>query len=263
MTSVVYPDLAGRTVVVTGGGRGIGLTAVRRFIEQGARVVVWDLHMTAGTLSDPGAEGWHDVTGEVDCIFAPVNVTDAAAVQEAADVLTQRYGPVDVLVNAAGIVRSGAAESMTIQDWDDVVNVNLNGLYYVTRAVGVHMVNRRAGSVISIGSMSGLISNYPQKQVSYNASKAGVIHMSKVIGAEWGEYGVRVNSISPGYIGTEMTRPSMEANPDWTRAWLERIPLGRVGDPDEVVNVILFLASDASSYVTGTDVVVDGGYTVW
>jgi NAD(P)-dependent dehydrogenase (short-subunit alcohol dehydrogenase family) len=167
------------------------------------------------------------------------------------------------VLNAAGIVRGASAEEMSEKDWRDVVDVNLSGVFYVTQSLGAAMLDAGRGSIVNIASMSGIISNYPQKQVSYNASKAGVIHLSKTIAAEWAGRGVRVNSVSPGYIGTDMTIPNMAANPDWTAAWLERVPVGRVGTPDEVVAVILFLASDASSYVVGSDLVVDGGYTVW
>jgi NAD(P)-dependent dehydrogenase (short-subunit alcohol dehydrogenase family) len=263
MSSAVYPDLDGKLVVVTGGGRGIGLEAVRGFLAQGAHAVVVDVHMTAGEVSDADADGWRRVSGDLECDFVSVDVTDQDAVTAFAAVLLRRRGAPDVLLNAAGIVRGAAAEEMSGADWRDVVDVNFSGLFYVTQAIGTTMLAAGRGSIVSIASMSGIISNFPQKQVSYNASKAGVIHLSRTLAGEWADRGVRVNSVSPGYIGTDMTIPNMAANPDWTAAWLERIPLGRVGTPAEVVAVILFLASDASGYVIGSDLVVDGGYTVW
>ena len=243
----LFPDLRGRLAVVTGGGRGIGLVTARRLVEQGVRVVVLDRAMS----------------GEVDAELVELDVTDVDAVEEVARTVVDRVGVPDVVVNAAGICRNASAEEMSTDDWRAVLDVNLSGLYYVTRAFGRPMLERGSGSVINVGSMSGIISNYPQHQVAYNASKAGVIHLSRSIAGEWAGRGVRVNSVSPGYIATEMTRAALEARPDWTAAWLKRVPVGRVGTPDEVANVILFLASDASSYVVGSDLVVDGGYTVW
>lgn len=258
-----FADLQDRLAVVTGGGRGIGLVAAQRLTEQGARVVVLDRAMSTGDLAEPAPDGTRSVTGAVTCDFLPVDVTDVDAVEAAVAAVEARLGVPDVVVNAAGICRNAGAEEMSTRDWNDVVDVNLSGLYFVTRAFGRRMLQRQSGSVVNIASMSGIISNYPQNQVAYNASKAGVIQLSRSIAGEWAGRGVRVNSVSPGYIGTDMTRPAMRDNPGWTAAWLERVPLGRVGTPEEVVNVILFLASDASSYVVGSDVVVDGGYTVW
>ena len=258
-----FADLQDRLAVVTGGGRGIGLVTVQRLVEQGVHVVVLDRAMSTGELSEPLPDGLRSVTGAVECDFLPLDVTDDAAVEAAARAVVARLGVPDVVVNAAGICRNVAAEEMSTQDWNDVLDVNLSGLYFVTRAFGRAMLERGSGSVVNIASMSGIISNYPQPQVAYNASKAGVIQLTRSIAGEWAGRGVRVNSVSPGYIATEMTRNAIEAKPEWTSAWLERVPLGRVGTPEEVVNVILFLASEASSYVVGSDLVVDGGYTVW
>lgn len=225
--------------------------------------MVVDLAMTAGEVAGADADGWSRVSGELECDYVRLDVTDPDAVEAFASTLVGRIGAPDVVLNAAGIVRGASAEEMSRADWRDVVDVNLSGLFFVTQALGRGMLERGSGSIVNIGSMSGIISNYPQKQASYQASKAAVIHLSRTLAAEWADRGVRVNSVSPGYIGTDMTIPNMAAHPDWTAAWLERVPLGRVGTPDEVVAVILFLASDASSYVVGSDLVVDGGYTVW
>lgn len=258
-----YADLQDRVAVVTGGGRGIGLVAVQHLVEQGVHVVILDRAMSTGELSEPLPDGLRSISGPVECDFLQLDVTDVDAVDAAAEVVVTRLGVPDVVVNAAGICRNMGAEEMSTQDWNDVLDVNLSGLYFVTRAFGRHMLERGSGSVVNIGSMSGTISNYPQSQVGYNASKAGVIHLSRSLAGEWAGRGVRVNSVSPGYIATDMTRAAVQEKPDWTTAWLERVPLGRIGMPEEVANVILFLASDASSYVVGSDLVVDGGYTVW
>lgn len=258
-----FADLQGRLAVVTGGGRGIGLVVVQRLVEQGVRVVVLDRAMSTGELSEPLLDGYRSVRGSVECGFLPLDVTDVDAVEAASAALVARLGVPHIVVNAAGICRNAGAEEMSTQDWNDVLDVNLSGLYFVTRAFGRQMLLRGSGSIINIGSMSGIISNFPQHQAAYNASKAGVIHLSRSLAGEWAGRGVRVNSVSPGYIATDMTRTALEDKPEWTSAWMERVPLGRFGTPGEVANVILFLASDASSYVVGSDLVVDGGYTVW
>jgi NAD(P)-dependent dehydrogenase (short-subunit alcohol dehydrogenase family) len=125
------------------------------------------------------------------------------------------------------------------------------------------MLRQGKGSIINTASMSGIISNTPQPQSAYNASKAGVIMLTKSLAGEWAKRGVRVNSVSPGYIGTEMTKTALAAHQEWYRYWLEFTPMGRVGEPREVANVVVFLASDASSFFTGSNLVVDGGYTCW
>lgn len=248
MTHATYPDLSGKLVVITGGGRGIGLATARRFLAQGSRVVVVDLAMT-----DP----------DLDAEFLPVDVTDAEAVEAAASDVVARLGAPDVVLNAAGIVRSASAEDMTVADWRQVVDIDLSGTFYVCQAFGRRMLDAGRGSVINIASMSGSISNFPQKQVSYNAAKAGVVHLTKTLAGEWADRGVRVNSVSPGYIATDLTAALLEREPELGVTWRERTPMGRLGTPDEVASVILFLASEASSFMTGSDVIADGGYTVW
>lgn len=248
MTHATYPDLSGKLVVITGGGRGIGLATAERFRAQGSRVVVVDLAMTSPDL---GAE------------FLPVDVTDAEAVEAAASDVAARFGAPDVVLNAAGIVRSASAEDMTVADWRQVVDIDLSGTFYVCQAFGRRMLDAGRGSVVNIASMSGSISNFPQKQVSYNAAKAGVVHLTKTLAGEWADRGVRVNSVSPGYIATDLTAALLEREPELGVTWRERTPMGRLGTPDEVASVILFLASEASSFMTGSDVIADGGYTVW
>lgn len=248
MRYATYPSLAGRLVVITGGGRGIGLQTARRFLEQGCRVVVLDLAMTAD---------------DVDVAFVRVDVTDADAVASAASDVSARFGAPDVVLNAAGIVRSASAEEMSADDWQRVVDIDLNGTFYVCQAFGRLMLDAGRGAIVNIASMSGSISNFPQKQSSYNAAKAGVVHLTKTLAGEWAGRGVRVNSVSPGYIGTDLTAQVLTDDPALGETWRERTPMGRLGTPDEVASVILFLASDDASFMTGSDVLADGGYTVW
>lgn len=248
MTDAIYSDLKGKLVVVTGGGRGIGLATVRRFLAQGSRVVVLDL---AGGDADIDAE------------FVEVDVTDATAVASVADELAARLGAPDIVLNAAGIVRSASAEEMSAEDWTQVIDVNLSGTFHVCQAFGRHMLAAGRGTIVNIASMSGSVSNFPQKQISYNASKAAVVHLTKTLAGEWADRGVRVNSVSPGYIATDLTAALLEREPELGEVWRERTPTGRLGTPDEVASIILFLSSEASSLMTGSDVMADGGYTVW
>jgi NAD(P)-dependent dehydrogenase (short-subunit alcohol dehydrogenase family) len=192
-----------------------------------------------------------------------VDVTDSRGVTELADRLIARYGRVDVLVNNAGIARSETpAETVTDEHWLNVLDVNLNGTFWCCRAFGRHMLAAGAGSIVNIGSMSGFIVNKPQAQSYYNASKAAVHHLTKSLAAEWGARGVRVNAVAPTYIETPLNA-FVKNNPAMYDAWVGGTPMARLGRVDEIASVVLFLASDAASLMTGSVVVVDGGYTCW
>ena len=172
-------------------------------------------------------------------------------------------GRVDILVCNAGIARSETpAEDVTDEHWLNVVDVNLNGLFWCCRAFGRPMLAAGRGSIVNIGSMSGFIVNKPQPQAYYNASKAAVHHLTKSLAAEWGARGVRVNAVAPTYINTPMTALGKTNKPMFD-AWIDGTPMARMGEPDEIAAVVLFLASDAASLLTGSIVLADGGYTCW
>ena len=247
--------LEGRRAVVTGGARGIGLAMARTFADAGAEVVLADRDATtaersAQDLAERGARAW----------AVPLDVTDPQAVASTAARIESEYGPVDVLAANAGIVRNEPALETSPEAWREVVDVNLNGAFYTCVEFGRRMVDRRRGSVVVTASMSGIIVNTPQAQASYNASKAAAAHLARSLAVEWAPFGVRVNALAPGYIATELTMRG-RSKPEWGGRWLQGTPLGRLGEPEEVANCALFLASDASSYVTGSVLVVDGGYT--
>jgi NAD(P)-dependent dehydrogenase (short-subunit alcohol dehydrogenase family) len=244
--------LDGRIAVVTGGARGIGLETVKALKENGAIVVIVDINREAGTKA---AE-------ELAVDFFQVDLTHSKEVIGLAADIRSKHGGIDIAFNNAGIAVNVPSEECCDEDWHKVININLNAVFYCCREFGKVMLAQGKGSIINMASMSGIISNTPQPQAAYNVSKAGVIMLTKSLAGEWAKRGVRVNSISPGYIGTEMTQLGM-SNTDWYRHWLQFTPMGRLGEPREVASVVVFLASDASSYFTGSNLVVDGGYTCW
>jgi NAD(P)-dependent dehydrogenase (short-subunit alcohol dehydrogenase family) len=250
-------DLTGRTAIVTGGGRGIGREIVRVLANAGADVAIAEFETDIG----------QDAAKEVSRLgrksqFVQTDVGQPASVNAMVDAVMKQFGKIDILVNNAGIARNTPAEDTPDDEWLNIINVNLNGVFWCSRAVGKQMLARKSGAIVSIASMSGSIVNKPQPQAAYNASKAGVIHLTKSLAAEWADRGVRVNSVSPGYIGTEMTKQGM-TNEEWYRQWREMTPMGRVGEPIDIGYAVWYLASDASRFATGTDLIVDGGYTSW
>lgn len=250
--------LTDKIAVVTGAARGIGYAAVEALCEAGATVVLTDMNaeLLEKAVGELSAKGFK-VEGEL------LDVTDVEGVKTVHDAILARHGRVDVLVNNAGIAISNhPAETMADEVWNKVIDVNLNGVFWCCRAFGKTMLEQGAGSIVNVGSMSGFIVNRPQEQANYNASKAAVHHLTKSLAAEWGARGVRVNSVAPTYIDTEMNKYVYD-DPEMYRHWVGGTPMNRLGRTDEVASVILFLASDASSLMTGSIVLADGGYVCW
>src|SRR5215469_11681260 len=227
--------LDGRIAIVTGGARGIGLETAKAFKDNGATVVIVDIVRETGMKA---AE-------ELGIDFIQSDLTQSGQVKDLATEVRSKHGRIDIAFNNAGIAVSLDSESCSDEDWHRVININLNAVFYCCREFGKVMLEQGKGSIINTASMSGIISNAPQPQSAYNVSKAGVIMLTKSLAGEWAKRGVRVNSVSPGYIGTEMTRTALAANQEWHKYWLEFTPMGRVGEPREVASVVVFLASDA------------------
>lgn len=250
-------DLTGRVAIVTGGARGIGREIARTLARAGADIAIAEIE----------TESIDDCVDEIRAIgrramAIPTDVRQSSSVDTMVQQVMEKWGHIDILVNNAGIARNTPAEDTPDDEWLQIVDVNLNGVFWCCRAAGRHMLERGGGVIVNIASMSGQVVNKPQPQAAYNASKAAVVMLTKSLAAEWAGRGLRVNCVSPGYIGTEMTKMGMN-NADWKRTWLEMTPMGRVGEPSEIANAVWYLASDAASFATGTNLIVDGGYTSW
>lgn len=242
--------LQGKTAVVTGGSRGIGREIVLSFLHQGASIYYLDLQEGEflgeyqKLAQEHGAQAF----------FKEANVADEERVNQVFDEIAKEAGGIDILVNNAGITRDTLIFRMKTEDWKSVLDVNLSSAFYCSRAVSRQMIKQRGGSIINVASIVGVIGN--AGQTNYSASKAGLIGLTKSLAREVASRGVRVNAVAPGFIVTPMTD---KLNEEQKGALYSQIPMGRLGDPEEVAKVILFLASDLSSYVTGEVLKITGG----
>lgn len=244
--------LKGKTALVTGGGQGIGQVVALGLARAGARVAIMNRSNVQDTVRLIEAEGGTAMGVQAD-------VTSEEQVDAALLKILAAFGGLDIVVNNAGICMHQSTLEMTPSDFRRVIDVNLTGPFIVSRAAGRVMIERGIrGSIINIASMSGSIVNIPQWQCSYNASKAGLIHLTKSLAMEWVDHGIRVNSISPGYIATPM---STDNPSDMNEAFIKLIPQHRMGEAEELMPAILSLATDRSGYTTGSDFIIDGGYT--
>jgi NAD(P)-dependent dehydrogenase (short-subunit alcohol dehydrogenase family) len=247
-------SLEGRAGFVTGAAKGVGRGIAGTLAEAGARVAVADVD---GEGAERAAAEIARTGGE--CIAVRADVTKAEEVERLVEAVLSRWGRLDVAVNNAGICRNSAAEQTPRAEWDAVIALDLTSVFLCCQAAGRRMIAQGSGSIVNIASMSARVVNFPQPQAAYNAAKAGVVQLTKSLAVEWAARGVRVNCISPGYVNTDMLKPVPQMHP----AWLERTPLRRFAEPWEVGGLAVYLASDASAFCTGSDFLIDGGYTLW
>jgi NAD(P)-dependent dehydrogenase (short-subunit alcohol dehydrogenase family) len=248
-------DLAGRTALVTGGNQGLGRAFAIGLAEAGARVAIAgrseERNQKVTAEAARSGHTLHPITADITRSDDVERMT-----AEAIDAL----GHIDILVNNAGTCYLGESWIVTDEQWDAVFDLNVKALWACSLSVGAHMRERGSGSVVNIGSMSGIIVNRPQMQPAYNASKAAVHHLTKSLAAEWAPLGIRVNALAPGYVKTEMAPVD---RPDLKRYWIDDAPQQRYALPEEIAPSVVFLASDAASFITGSVLVADGGYTAW
>jgi len=251
MSYLAHYQLTGKTALVTGSGQGIGAACAQALAEAGAHVYCTDVDPARAAASAERLQA----TGMSTSAHA-LDVTDTAAL----NALAAQLPALDILVCNAGIVSNTPAEEMGDEEWQRVIDVNLTGVFKTCRAFGRGMIAARRGSIINIGSISGLIVNRPQPQCHYNASKAGVHHLTRSLAVEWAQYGVRVNAVAPTYIATPLI-DQLRGQSGLVQQWLDDTPMQRLGTPEEIAAVVLFLASAAASLVTGSIINADAGFT--
>ncbi len=248
-------SLSDRVAVVTGGTRGLGEGFARALGDAGASIALVGRDAEAGrrVVADLEARGTASM-------FIGADITERENVEAVLEATTARFGRVDVLVNNAGTCVHAPALEVTPDQWRQVMNVNLDALWTCSQVFGRQFVEQGSGVIVNIGSMSGIIVNRPQWQPAYNASKAAVHQLTRSLAAEWAPFGVRVNALAPGYTKTEM---SPVDDPQYRQNWIDDAPMQRYATVEELAPAVVFLASDASSFVTGSVLVADGGYTVF
>lgn len=248
--------LDGKKIFVTGGARGIGKSVATAFAEAGADLAIVDVDIEEAKKTANELEANNGVRA----IAVKTDVTSPTEVNAMIETILDTYGRIDVAFCNAGICMNVPAEEMTYEQWKKVLDINLSGVFLTAQAAGKVMIKQGGGSIINTASMSAHIVNVPQPQCSYNASKAGVIQLTKSLAIEWAEKNVRVNCISPGYIGTELTLNSPTLIP-LIEQWNAMAPLGRMGKPEELQSICVYLAGDTSTFTTGADFQIDGAFT--
>jgi 3-oxoacyl-[acyl-carrier protein] reductase len=239
--------LENKVAIITGGAAGIGAATAVKFAEDGAKVVIWDLDEAKGKA----------LAEKLGIVFAKVNTASYSEVEAAAKAVNEQYGRIDILINNAGITRDSTLKKMTPEQWQQVIDVNLTGVFYCAKIVSEYMLANSWGRIINASSVVGLYGNFGQ--TNYVATKAGLIGMTKTMARELGKKGITVNAVAPGFIATEMVAAMPE---NVIEAMKAKIPLARLGDPMEIANVYAFLSSDEASYINGHTLSVDGGMTV-
>ncbi len=239
--------LENRIAIITGGASGIGAATSRKFALEGAKVIIWDLDQEKGNA----------LANEIGGDFLKVNTANYSEIEAAAKAVNDKYNRIDILINNAGITRDSTLKKMTPEQWQQVIDVNLTGVFYCTKIISEYMLANNYGRIINASSVVGIYGNFGQ--TNYVATKAGLIGMTKTLARELGRKGITVNSVAPGFIATEMVSAMPENVIETMKA---KVPIGRLGEPGEIANVYCFLASDEAAYINGHTLSVDGGMTV-
>lgn len=259
MRGITTEPLLGRVAVVTGGARGLGFAMAEALSRAGADIALFDRLENVGEA----ATALQAASGRR-CLGLSVDVTSASSVADAFDIVAERIGVADVLVTSAGITSGAPLLDTSADDWRRVLDVNITGTFITSREFArrhIDSARNRPASIVTVSSMSAFAVNVPQTQAAYNTSKAAVSMFTKSAAIEWLPYGIRVNAIAPGYFASDMTRDFVAENPEMAEEWVRRIPAGRMGRPEELGDLLVYLASEQSSYVVGQSILIDGGYT--
>lgn len=239
--------LENKVAIITGGAAGIGAATAKKFVAEGAQVVIWDMN----------AERGEQFAKELNITFDKVNTANYEEIEVAAKKVFDKFGRIDILVNNAGITRDSTLKKMTPELWQQVIDVNLTGVFYCTKVVSEYMLQNGWGRILNASSVVALYGNFGQ--TNYTATKSGLIGMTKTLARELGRKGITVNCVAPGFIATEMVAAMPENVIDAMKA---KVPVGRLGEPSEIASAYAFLASDEAAYINGTVLSVDGGMTV-
>lgn len=252
-------NLSGRKAIVTGGSRGIGKALAEGLAAHGADVAI----VVKSTIDRANKVAADIRSVGRDSFAIKADVSNEADVSRMVAEVMARFGRIDILINNAGIVLPGNAEDFSLADWRQIMAVNLDGVFLCSQAVGKHMIAQKSGVIVSIGSMSGRIVNWPFRHAAYNASKAGVHMLTKCLATEWAEHGIRVNALAPGYIRTELTDEVLKSHPEVVKNhWAVSAVQNRIGAVEELVGATVYLCSDAASFTTGEIITIDGGLTL-
>ena len=251
-------DLTNYVSIVTGGAQGLGKYMALALAEYGSNIVVPDMNIkmarrTAEEIENKGVKSF----------AIKMDVRDRNQVEKMTSNVINKFGKIDVLINNAGIAKHIPVEEMQYEEWREIMDVNLDGVFLVSQSVGRQMIKQKKGSIINISSMSGIIVNTPQCQAAYNVSKAAVIMLTKSLASEWARHNIRVNTIAPGFMNIGVAEEFFKNKTNLAKQWIKIIPMSRPGEPEELGGIAVYLASEASSYVTGGVFTIDGGYTIW
>lgn len=240
-----------QVVVITGAGRGIGYVLAERFTQEGAQVVIAEINPQTGT----------EAAAKLNAVFEPLDVRDSKAVARVVQSVYARFGRIDVWVNNAGVAPKNLAVDLTPEEWDSDIGVMLSGAFYCAHEVGRIFIQQKRGNMVNIASVNGLLAQ--KGRASYSTAKAGLIMLTKVLASEWAEHGVRVNAVAPGVVMTDLVQQNIDRGLVTEQAYISRIPMGRLGELNEVAEAVTFLASDEASFMTGEVLRVDGGWTAY